>query len=88
MKNILFTDNAWEEYCYWQQQDRKTIKRINQLLKEIMRDNFNGLGKPEPLKGDLSGLWSRRIDSENRLIYRVKEKHIEIIQCKNHYNNK
>ncbi len=70
MKKIGF-DEAWEDYTYWQTQDKKTLKRINLLLKDIEREHFNGIGKPEPLKGDLSGFWSRRIDDANRLIYRI-----------------
>ena len=63
---ILWEENAWEEYCYWQLQDKKTLKRINMLIKDIQRDSFNGIGKPEPLKENLSGLWSRRIDDRLR----------------------
>ena len=69
MNNIMFTERAWEEYCYWQNQDRKTLKRINQLLIDIKRNEFAGIGKPEPLKNDLSGFWSRRIDEANRIVY-------------------
>lgn len=87
MNNIMFTDRAWEEYCYWQIQDRKTIKRINQLLKDIKRNSFEGMGKPEPLKNNLSGYWSRRIDNTNRLVYKIRNEQIEIIQCRGHYNN-
>lgn len=84
--NILFTDKAWEEYCYWQNQDKKTLKKINQLLSDIQRNNFTGIGKPEPLKNELSGYWSRRIDEKNRIVYRINDNHIEIVQCKGHYN--
>ncbi len=87
MNNIMFTDRAWEEYCYWQIQDRKTIKRINQLLKDIKKNSFEGMGKPEPLKNNLSGYWSRRIDDTNRLVYKIRNEQIEIIQCRGHYNN-
>lgn len=66
---ILWEENAWEEYCYWQMQDKKTLKRINVLIKDIQRDSFNGIGKPEPLKENLSGYWSRRIDDVNRIYY-------------------
>lgn len=86
MNNIMFTERAWEEYCYWQAQDRKTLKRINQLLIDIKRNEFAGIGKPEPLKNDLSGFWSRRIDEANRIVYRITKEQIEIIQCKGHYN--
>ena len=87
MNNIMFTERAWEEYCYWQNQDRKTLKRINQLLIDIKRNEFAGLGKPEPLKNDLSGFWSRRIDEGNRIVYRIVNEQIEIVQCKGHYND-
>ena len=86
MNKITFTNKAWEEYCYWQKQDKKTLKRINQLLEDIIRNGFIGIGKPEPLKNNLSGLWSRRMDDYNRLVYRIKDNQVEIIQCKNHYN--
>ncbi len=77
MKKIWF-DEAWEDYLYWQTQDKKTLKRSNLLLKDIERGHFDGLGKPEPLKGDLSGFWSRRIDDVNRLVYRICENVLEI----------
>ncbi|MCI8392597.1 MAG: Txe/YoeB family addiction module toxin [Clostridia bacterium] len=85
MNNISFTAKAWEEYCYWQMQDKKTLKRINLLLADISRNKFEGIGKPEPLKANLSGYWSRRIDEVNRLVYKVDNNQIEIIQCKGHY---
>lgn len=85
MSNISFTDKAWQDYCYWQSQDKKTLKRINLLLQDINRNNFTGIGKPEPLKNDLSGYWSRRIDDSNRIVYRINNEQIEIIQCKGHY---
>lgn len=85
MKKIWF-DEAWEDYIYWQQQDKKTLKRINALLKEIERENFKGIGKPEPLKGELSGFWSRRIDDTNRIVYRIVEGSLEILSCKGHYD--
>lgn len=85
MNKITFTPQAWEEYCYWQIQDKKTLKRINQLLQDISRNSFTGIGKPEPLKENLSGYWSRRIDDVNRLVYRIKDEQIEIIQCRGHY---
>lgn len=86
MKKIWF-DEAWEDYVYWQKQDKKTLKRINTLLKDIERGNFEGNGKPEPLKGDLSGLWSRRIDEVNRLVYRLRGDVMEIVSCKGHYED-
>lgn len=85
MNKITFTSQAWEEYCYWQTQDKKTLKRINLLLQDISRNGFTGIGKPEPLKENLSGYWSRRIDDTNRLVYRISDGYIEIIQCKGHY---
>lgn len=86
MSNIMFTERAWEEYCYWQTQDKKTLKRINQLLVDIKRNNFSGMGKPEPLKNNFSGFWSRRIDGANRIFYKIEGEFIQIIQCKGHYN--
>ena len=80
-------DDAWEDYVYWQTQDRKTLKRINALLKDIDRNGYNGIGKPEPLKGALAGWWSRRIDESNRIVYRIHEGQIEIIQCGSHYRD-
>ena len=86
--NKIWQDEAWEDYLYWQMQDRKTLKRINLLLQDIDRNGYKGLGKPEPLKGNLSGWWSRRIDSNNRLISRVADGQIEIAQCRSHYHEK
>ena len=85
MNNIMFTERAWDEYCYWQTQDKKTLKRINTLLLDIQRNEFTGIGKPEPLKNSLSGFWSRRIDETNRLVYRICNNQVEIVQCKGHY---
>ena len=86
MNKISFTSKAWGDYCYWQQQDKKTLKRINILLEDICRNKFMGMGKPEPLKNELSGFWSRRIDEVNRLVYRINNEQIEVIQCRGHYN--
>ena len=86
MKKIWF-DEAWEDYTYWQIQDKKTLKRINMLIKDIERGSFDGIGKPEPLKGDLRGFWSRRIDDVNRLVYRVVDNVLEIVSCKGHYED-
>ena len=86
MKKIWF-DEAWEDYTYWQMQDKKTLRRINMLLKDIERENYDGIGKPEPLKGDMSGFWSRRIDDVNRLVYRISGNVMEIIYCKGHYDD-
>lgn len=84
---ILWEENAWEEYCYWQMQDKKTLKKINVLIKDIQRDSFNGIGKPEPLKENLSGYWSRRIDDVNRIVYTIKDEYILIISCKGYYES-
>lgn len=86
MKKIWF-DEAWEDYIYWQMQDKRTLKKINILLKDIERGNFDGIGKPEPLKGDMSGFWSCRIDDVNRLVYRISGNLLEIVSCKGHYEN-
>ncbi len=86
MKKIWF-DEAWEDYTYWQTQDKRTLKRINMLLRDIERGNFDGIGKPEPLKGDMSGFWSRRIDDTNRLVYRIRGEVMEIVSCKGHYED-
>ena len=87
MGNITFTERAFEEYLYWQTQDRKTLKRINLLLKEICRTPFEGAGKPEPLRGNYSGLWSRRIDEVNRLVYQVTDGQVAVFQCRGHYED-
>lgn len=84
MRKIWY-DEAWENYLYWQQTDKKVLKRINTLVKDIERTSFTGIGKPEPLKGDLSGFWSRRIDDTHRLVYRVRGGTIEIVSCRGHY---
>lgn len=81
-------DCAWEDYVYWQTQDKKTLKRINLLLRDIERNGHNGMGKPEPLKHELQGYWSRRIDDANRLVYKIEDGIIKIIQCKAHYRDK
>lgn len=84
---IIWFDEAWEDYLYWQKQDKKTLSRINLLIKYISRDYFAGPGKPEPLKGEFSGFWSRRIDDKNRLIYRIKNSTLEILSCRGHYDD-
>lgn len=86
MKKI-WSDKAWDDYLYWQTQDKKTLKKVNQLVKDIERNNFEGIGKPEALKGNLSGFWSRRIDDTNRLIYRINGEFIDILSCKGHYED-
>ena len=84
----LWQDEAWEDYLYWQTQDNKALKRINKLLQDIERNGYSGIGKPEPLKGDLSGFWSVKIDEKNRLVFRIEKGNIEIIQCGSHYRDK
>lgn len=79
---------AWEDFTYWLNQDKKMLKRIRILVQDIDRNGFTGIGKPEPLKGNLSGWWSRRIDDKNRLIYRIGIEQIEIAQCRSHYGDK
>ena len=81
-------DDAWEDYLYWQKEDKKVLKRINTIIKDIEREPFNGIGKPEPLLNNLSGFWSRRIDEKNRIVYRVRDGHLEIAQCGSHYRDK
>lgn len=83
---LLWDEFAWEEYCYWQTHDKKTLKRLNTIIKDIQRNCFEGIGKPEPLKGNLSGWWSRRIDDTNRIVYRKKDGAIVIASCKGHYD--
>jgi len=83
--NKLWTDDAWNDYLYWSMQDKKTLKRINQLLKDIDRSYYDGIGKPEALKGNLQGFWSRRIDEVNRLVYKIEKDNIIIVHCKGHY---
>lgn len=82
---LTFSDEAWEDYLHWQKQDRRMVERINKLIKEVQRDPFVGLGKPEPLKHALSGFWSRRITDEHRMVYRVSEVALEIAQLRFHY---
>lgn len=87
MKRSLQWDiDAWKNYLFWQKEDKNILKRINQLIKEVLRHPFIGTGKPEPLKGNLKGLWSRRINHEHRLVYIVEETTIIIVDCKGHYN--
>lgn len=82
---IKFADEAWEDYLYWQQTDKRILKRINNLIKDIQRTPFDGIGKPEPLKHQLAGVWSRRIDEEHRLLYEFDNGCIFIVQCRYHY---
>ena len=83
-----WSDEAWEDFEYWTKQDRKTLKRILQLIKDIDRNEYDGIGKPEPLVGDLSGYWSRRIDQVNRIVYKIEQNTIKIVQCGSHYRDK
>ncbi len=83
--NLIFSDKAWEEYMYWQSTDKQILRKINQLIKDIKREPFEGIGKPEPLKYELSGFWSRRISDEHRLVYEVSESYIAVVSCRFHY---
>jgi toxin YoeB len=86
MRSLLFVPDAWADYQYWQGQDKKTLRRINALINEALRSPFEGIGKPEPLRGDLSGYWSRRIDDANRLVYRATDAELVVIACRFHYD--
>ena len=86
---INFTETGWRDYLYWEGQDKKTLKRINNLIEDIERNGHDGIGKPESLRNDMSGWWSRRIDEKNRLVYRlIGGEAVEISQCKGHYGDK
>ena len=85
---LLWDEKAWEEYCQWQRQDKRTLKKINSLIKDMQREPYDGIGKPEGLSGNLSGWWSREIDEKNRIVYRVKDGAIVIAQCEGHYDDK
>ena len=87
MLDLLFLPEGWEDYLYWQTQDKKTLRRINALIKDIQRNPFEGLGKPEPLKGNYQGWWSRRIDEANRSVYKVETGQVVVAQCRTHYKN-
>ena len=82
---LLWEERAWGDYLYWQMQDRRTLKRINDLLKDVQRNAYEGIGKPEPLRENLSGCWSRRIDETNRLVYRIEDSSLYILACRGHY---
>ena len=84
-RKLAWTDEAWKGYIYWQSQDKKTLKRINRLVNDVMREPFEGIGKPELLRENLSGFWSRRIDDTNRIVYAVDDDFITILSCKYHY---
>ena len=83
----IWSDEAWNDYLYWQNENKNLLKRINLLVKDIERNPFKGIGKPEPLKNNLSGWWSRKIDDKHRLVYRIEKGNLEIAQCRDHYNN-
>ena len=85
---ICFTENGWSDYESWQKEDKKTVQKINSLLKDIARNGNQGLGKPEALSGDLSGFWSRRINDKDRLVYRIEGNEIQILACRYHYSDK
>jgi toxin YoeB len=87
MRAIRFVPDAWDAYLYWHDQDKKTLNRINILITAAGRDPFSGIGKPEPLRGDLSGYWSRRIDDANRLVYRATDSELVIVACRFHYGS-
>ncbi len=84
---LLWEERAWDDYCYWQTQDKKTLKRINTVIKDIQRNVYEGIASPEPLKNNLSGWWSRRIDDVNRIVYKAENGHIIIASCKGHYED-
>lgn len=81
----VWSDEAWKDYIYWQSQDKRIVKKINQLIKDIDSNGYEGIGKPEPLRYELQGFWSRRIDEVNRFVYRIENEQIEIAQCRTHY---
>ena len=83
---LVWQTNAWEDYCYWQNQDKKILERVNELIKDCLRSPFKGIGKPEPLKGNYTGCWSRRITQEHRLIYKINDRRLHILQCRYHYD--
>jgi toxin YoeB len=84
-RRLTFTPDGWDDYLYWQTQDKKTLKRINHVLREILREPFTGIGKPEPLRENLTGYWSRRIDDTHRLVYAIEEQAIIVLACRYHY---
>jgi toxin YoeB len=84
--NKVWSDKGWDDYLYWQTQDRKTLKRINDLIKDIERSPFKGIGKPEPLKHNLQGYWSREINKTDRIVYRINDGQLEIAACRSHYD--
>lgn len=85
---MLWEDEAWQEYLDWQKEDKKTLRRVNKLIKDIQRNPFEGIGHPEPLSGNLAGWWSRHIDEKNRIVYKYSENNTIILSCKGHYSDK
>ena len=83
---LVWQTNAWEDYCHWQKQDKKILGRVNELIKDCLRSPYKGIGKPEPLKGNYAGCWSRRITQEHRLIYKMNEQRLHILQCRYQYD--
>jgi toxin YoeB len=81
---LVWQTSAWEDYCHWQKQDKKILARVNELIKDCLRSPYKGIGKPEPLKGNYAGCWSRRITQEHRLIYKINEQRLHILQCRYH----
>lgn len=88
MSKVIFEDDAWDDYLYWQETNRRILNKINALIRDAGRDPFHGIGKTEPLKEDKSGLWSRRITEEHRLVYRVEGDNLIIVSCEGHYDDK
>lgn len=84
---VVFTENGWKDYTYWQTEDKKTLKRINKLIEDIKRNGNTGIGKPEGLKGNLSGFWSRRINDADRLVYKIDDDNVYILACRYHYGD-
>lgn len=87
IRRLEWDVDAWEDYMYWHMQDKKTLKRINELIKDMLKHPFDGKGKPEPLKRNLQGFWSRRIDGANRIVYAVEDEKVIVIACRNHYDD-
>jgi toxin YoeB len=86
-KSVIFTPKALEDFWYWHKKDKKTLRRVYQLIEDTQRNGYHGIGKPEPLTGSLSGYWSKRIDERNRMVFRITDEAIEIYQCRGHYND-
>lgn len=87
-RNKVFTPNAWEDYLYWQAHDKQMLKKVNKLIDDICRNGYEGIGKPEPLSGDLSGFWSRKVSSEHRIVYQVTDNAAYFLACRSHYGDK